>query len=664
MIQWNEAQKSAIKHISGPMLVLAGPGSGKTAVICERVRFLIEEAGINPRNILVITFTNAAAGEMKNRFLAQTPVSGVTFGTFHSIFFQILKHAYGYNGGSILRQEEKRQFLRESMTRRAPDVADEADFLSGLETEIGRVKEERMDLNYYYSTTCANEIFQKIYEDYEKKIRAAGKIDFEDMLVFTYELLSKRPDIRKLWQEKYQYILIDEFQDINKIQYDTVRLLAAPGDNLFIVGDDDQSIYRFRGARPEIMLGFEKDYPKAVKVTLNVNYRCAPAVVKAAGRVIQNNRVRYEKEISAYKEQGEQLHVCSFSSARDENKSVVEEILAWHEKGIPFEEMAVLVRTNTQPRSLLERMMEYNIPFRTKDHIPNLYDHWIVKDLVAYMNLARGPVTRRDFLQVMNRPNRYIARDMVEGSLIDLDELKEEYAGKNWMLERLDEFAGDLDILEGKTPYSAIVYIAKGIGYEDYLTEYARYRKLNVEELFELLEEIKENAKPFQSLEEWLVHMQEYKERLLQEEEKRNQNPEGVVVSTMHSAKGLEFQVVFLVDVNEGITPYRKAVVEADLEEERRMFYVALTRAKEQLYIYSVKERYGKALEPSRFLGELKVDSLALVPDAVLIHKVYGKGVVKAREGGKLTVYFPEKKMKKILDLEFCIQSQLIVMEE
>lgn len=255
--RFTKEQKTAITHHTGPMLVLAGPGSGKTTVITERIRFLTEVCGVHPGNILVITFTKAAAKEMKERYETRQSAGGgcVNFGTFHAVFFKILRFAYHYEASSIVKEEERYRVLREiACTRMQQEITDEKEFVDAVAGEISRVKNERLALERYYSANCPDEVFREIYREYDRWLRRENKIDFDDMQLLCYELLSKRPDILRQWQQKYTYVMIDEFQDINRVQYDTVRLLAAPENNLFIVGDDDQSIYRFRGARPELML--------------------------------------------------------------------------------------------------------------------------------------------------------------------------------------------------------------------------------------------------------------------------------------------------------------------------------------------------------------------------------------------------------------------------
>ncbi len=603
---FNEAQKQAIQHKEGPMLILAGPGSGKTLVITERTKALVE-SGVNPRKILVVTFTKAAAKEMKERF--QKKMEGayapVQFGTFHAIFFSILKHAYHYNVANIISPEQKRQFFKELLERYQIEPDDENEMISELESEIGLVKGERMELEYYYSKNCAADVFRKIFEDYNTMLRRKHLIDFEDMLVFTYELFVQREDILSMWQNQFEYVLIDEFQDINKVQYDIVKLLVKKHRNLFIVGDDDQSIYRFRGAKPEIMLNFENDYKEAKKIVLDTNYRCTKSITDTAALVIGQNKVRFQKNIHAFREQGQPVDIVEFLDLRKENKRVVEEICRYKEMGIPYEEMAVIFRTNTQPRALLELFMMYNIPFRMKDNIPNIYDHFVAQDMINYMRIANGNRERKLFLKLCNRPNRYISREAFEYPEVDFESLYNFYQDKPWMIDRIEQWENDLRWIAKQSPYAAINYIRKGIGYNDFLKEYAEYRRIDEEELVEVLDELQENCKPFETFGEWIEHIKQYKKELEEQKQKQMEQTVGVTMETMHSSKGLEYKVVFIIDANEEITPHHKAVIPADIEEERRMFYVAMTRAKDFLHIYYTKERYNKKLVRSRFVEEI-----------------------------------------------------------
>lgn len=614
MREFHPSQKEAIEHKDGPMMVLAGPGSGKTTVITHRVKHLVEKCGVDPSSVLVITFTRAAAREMQERFgklmeesteqTAARAASRVSFGTFHSIFFTILKYAYRYQASSIVRGEQQVLFVREIVEKLKLEVEDEHDFISALLGEISFVKSEMVDLDHYYSRNCSEEMFKQIYTGYQERMRRAGLLDFDDMLVMCHELFTKRPDILEAWQRKFRYILVDEFQDINKIQYEIVRMLAKPEDNLFIVGDDDQSVYRFRGSKPEIMLGFPGDYPEAKTVLLGVNYRSTTEIVEAASRLIRYNRKRYEKELTAARGHGRPVVTRSFADARKETLCIAGEIQSYAQAGYRPEDIAILYRTNIDPRLMVERLMEYNIPFTMKDSLPNLYEHWISKNVLAYIHIARGDLSRGTVLSIINRPNRYISRDALEDAVVSWDRVESFYQDKRWMVERVEQLRYDLRMLRSMPPLAAVSYIRRAVGYDGFLKEYALSHGLKPEELMETLEQLQESAAGYKTMEEWFGHMEDYKKRLEEQAKARQAAREGVALMTMHGSKGLEFPIVYILDANEGVTPHKKAVLDVDMEEERRMFYVAMTRAKDRLHVCWAKERYGKKQEMSRFVEE------------------------------------------------------------
>lgn len=606
-MELNSAQLEAIRHGEGPCMVLAGPGSGKTTVITQRIRYLLEHRKINPEEILVITFTKAASKEMKERFIRQTDGKYrlVTFGTFHGIYYGILKWAYKLNGEHIFSEEQKYQLLSEIVDHMQLEIEDEKEFLQGIASEISQIKNNRIALLEYESVNCSGSVFQRIFQTYEERRRQMKKLDFDDMLVLTYELFVKRLDVLAMWQRKFRYILIDEFQDINQVQYDVIRMLAQPENHLFIVGDDDQSIYQFRGARPDIMLGFERDFPGTKKIYLSVNYRSTKAIVHAAARVIRQNVDRFAKEISTENEQGDTVHIQELLHPLEESKYVLTQIQKAQERGVPAKEIAVLFRTNMEARNLVETFMEYNLPFQMREHVPNLYEHFIGRNLITYMKMALGDRSRKSFLEIMNRPNRYIGRECVERGEITFERMRQFYANKDWMVDRIDQLELDLRILKKLAPYGAIQYIRKSIGYDEFLKEYAEFRKIKFEDLEEVLHEIEERAKQFKTIEEWFVHIEEYTQELRRQAEYQKPREDAVNLMTIHAAKGLEFHTVFVIEANEEVIPYKKAKIREELEEERRLFYVAMTRAKKKLILSYVKERGGRTMASSRFLTEL-----------------------------------------------------------
>ena len=399
----NPSQLRAITHLSGPMMVLAGPGSGKTSVIVERTAYMINEGKIPASSILVVTFSRAAATEMKERFLKFVGQnrSEVTFGTFHGIFYGILKAAYHLSAANILSEEEKFSILREMTEKYGQEMAQEGDFIEEVAKEISVVKGNCISPEHYYASCCSDEIFRDIFHGYKQALKAKRKLDFDDMILCCYELFSQRQDILNAWRRKFVYILVDEFQDINSLQYKILQMLAAPVNNLFIVGDDDQSIYHFRGARPEIMLNFTKDYPKAETVLLNVNYRCSKNILRTAMKVIGCNTRRFKKQLDTPNEEGMPVTCKEFDNPREEYMCVVAALKKRMERGEDLLNTAILLRTNQESEGLINVLMEYQVPFTMKEQLPNLFRHWICRALLAYLEMAAGDRSRKNFLEIM-----------------------------------------------------------------------------------------------------------------------------------------------------------------------------------------------------------------------------------------------------------------------
>ena len=609
----NTSQLRAIAHLSGPMMVLAGPGSGKTSVIVERTYHLIHEGKAAASSILVVTFSRNAAVEMRERFLGleNKDHSGVTFGTFHGVFYGILKNTYNLGAENILSGNEKYEILKMLAGEYAQEQSQEGGFLEEIAKEISQVKAGRIAISNYYSACCPDEIFRGIYGGYRRILKERRKLDFDDMLLYCDDLFVKRPDILALWQERFKYILVDEFQDISPIQYHIIRMLSSPLDNLFIVGDDDQSIYHFRGARPEIMLRFPKDYPQARMVHLDINYRCTKQILSHASRLIGCNKVRYKKNLTTPNPDGEPVRRMDFENPQEEYLFLARTLKDRCERGEELSDTAILFRTNQEAEGLVRRLLEFQVPFVMREQLPNLFDHFICQDILSYMHLAEGDRKRAWFLRIMNRPNRYIQRDALPSGTVDFDSLMAFYQDRDWMQERITTLLTHLRILKTLPPFAAVNFIRRGIRYEDYLQEYAEYRKIKPEELFEVLDRLQDSARSARTLEEWEASMNEYREELKKQAERRDEKGDGVTVSTLHQSKGLEYKNVYILNVNEGSIPYRKAVLPDALEEERRLLYVGMTRAKERLTLCLVKREYDRKREPSRFLQEAGLERAA-----------------------------------------------------
>lgn len=611
----NRGQDEAIKHGNGPCMVLAPPGSGKTLIVTERTRYLIEESGVRPDQILVITFTRFAAREMKERFERLTAGKNysVTFGTFHSIFYGILKCAYGIGANNLMSEKESSVLLQEVLDRTdiesTPEVEDEEELVRELLREVGIVKNGLCHLKDFHSKYLTQDEFAEVFRSYEHQKKELKKFDFDDMLVQCYALFRKKPEILQGWQKRFQYILIDEFQDINRVQYEVIRMLAAPRYNLFVVGDDDQSIYGFRGAKPELMLYMKQEFPSLRTISLTVNYRSTEFITGAAARVILHNDTRFYKRVQSFRGRGQNVHVQEVLDEQEEAQYVTEEIQKKMDQGIKPGEIAVLFRAAVQARMISEILSEHRIPFEMRDYVTNFYRHFIVKDMMAYLQLAAGKRDRSLFLTICNRPLRYLARNSMENRQVNFEDLRKFYCDKDWMLDIIDQFDVDVRMMKNMAPYAAIQYIRKKIGYDDFLKEYAEKHQISWKQLMDVMAELEERSKNFKSYDEWEIHIAKYTQELEEQQAKarkiKGERENKVQLMTIHSAKGLEFEDVFVIHANEGEIPHQKAEKKDEIEEERRLFYVALTRAKNNLCISYITQKNGNSIKPSRFVEEL-----------------------------------------------------------
>ena len=611
----NRGQDEAIKHGNGPCMVLAPPGSGKTLIVTERTRYLIEESGVRPDQILVITFTRYAAREMKERFERLTAGKNYpgTFGTFHSIFYGILKCAYGIGANNLMSEKESSVLLQEVLDQTniesTPEVEDEEELVRELLREVGMVKNGLCHLKDFHSKYLTQDEFAEVFRSYEHQKKELKKFDFDDMLVQCYALFRKKPEILQGWQKRFQYILIDEFQDINRVQYEVIRMLAAPRYNLFVVGDDDQSIYGFRGAKPELMLYMKQEFPSLRTISLTVNYRSTEFITGAAARVILHNDTRFYKRVQSFRGRGQNVHVQEVLDEQEEAQYVTEEIQKKLDQGIKPGEIAVLFRAAVQARMISEILSEHRIPFEMRDYVTNFYRHFIVKDMMAYLQLAAGKRDRSLFLTICNRPLRYLARNSMENRQVNFEDLRKFYCDKDWMLDIIDQFDVDVRMMKNMAPYAAIQYIRKKIGYDDFLKEYAEKHQISWKQLMDVMAELEERSKNFKSYDEWEIHIAKYTQELEEQQAKarkiKGERENKVQLMTIHSAKGLEFEDVFVIHANEGEIPHQKAEKKDEIEEERRLFYVALTRAKNNLCISYITQKNGNSIKPSRFVEEL-----------------------------------------------------------
>ena len=607
----NTAQQKAVCHETGPMLVLAGPGSGKTTVLLCRISRLLGRGLAKPQEILALTFSKAAAEEMKSRFENLNGASGVSFGTFHSIFFRILRSRYGWNVEQIFQEEERRNILRNSIEAEKWDIPDLEEYISQFFSQLSLMNSELEQPNRFTPTGMPVEEFRKLYRAYEGYKERHEKLDFDDMLTQCYQLLREDAAVREYWQRKYKFILVDEFQDVNQAQFACLQILAEKHQNLFVVGDDDQSIYAFRGARPDFLLHFPTLYPAAKKVTLNTNYRSTERIVNLAERVIGNNEVRFVKNMKGIGEAGDKVTFFLAEDAAKEAAHIAEKIGRLLDEGMPLTEIAVIYRTNLQGGAFARELYKRGIPYDLRDNSGNVYEHWVAKDLLAYLLLAENEESDSALRRILNKPKRYIGKDLLaEAETMPYTLLRSFFVCpslKGWQEENLENLRIDLNQIRKRTPYDAVKYIRKVIGYDEYLEEFAAYRRTSAQVLQEIADEIMETAKDCADVRSFREQLERLSLQMKEQSRKKGQKRNGVALMTMHGAKGLEFRAVFLPSLVEGIVPHEKGM--DTVAEERRLFYVAMTRASEKLCLSAILQRYEKERKPSRFLAEMGLDA-------------------------------------------------------
>lgn len=599
----SKIQLDAVRVTEGPALIIAGPGSGKTTVLTNRIKFLIEEHKVAPEEILVITFSKAAALEMRTRFYSMCEDSfyPVTFGTFHSVFFQIIHIQYHYNTSHILTLQKKRELMRLALKRSRIIDYPENELVDTLLKEVAYYKNTNESADFKSDTNINSEMWKIAYKQYRDLQIAENKIDFEDMLLIVRNLFRKKSEVLTHYRSIYKYILIDEYQDINDIQYDCVRMLAGDRANLWVCGDDDQSIYGFRGANPKIMLSFTDDYPNAAVVKLTDNYRSSKRIVEAAGRVIAENRNRFNKDIRGMGADGIPVELIHTKDEEEEDSRILEMI---NNTDKPYTDIAILLRTNIQATRFADLLRRNDIPYSIKDSVVNPFMNAFFFDILSYLRLRDSMVSQSDFsirdlLRILNKPSRYLRSDLINTGAKCLDEVIESLSGNLMYSQPLKVLKVQLRSMEKMDMYESINFIRKGIGYDNYM----KLRLMNRDRFSEYMENmnwIQDMAKTCDDLNE-LIYLSEHYEEMVKGNE--NAAGEGVHLMTYHGSKGLEFDTVILPRINEGVVPGNRSRDTESIEEERRMFYVAMTRAKNRLIIsFKIGTRLKPAL-PSRFIN-------------------------------------------------------------
>ena len=683
----NDRQKEAVVNTDGPMLILAGAGSGKTKVLTTKVAYLIEEKNIDPNNILAITFTNKAAKEMKERIFKLEGNSAfyIQISTFHSFGLKILKEnceLLGYEKNfTILDSDDSLSIIKKIMKELNIDANKYNP--KAIKNVISNNKNEIIDPEKYslYVNTDFDEIALEVYRKYEKSLKINNAVDFDDLLILPLKLFNNNPGVLQKYQEKYKYVFIDEYQDTNEPQYILSKMISAKYKNITVVGDADQAIFTWRGANYKNILNFEKDYKDAKVVLLEENYRSTKTILNAANNVIKNNKVRKEKNLWTQNEEGSKITYYKAFDEKDESNYVVNEIKKLIEKGVNPKDICVLYRANAQSRTVEEAFLTSNISYNIVGSYA-FYNRKEIKDLIAYLKLIYNNKDDVSLLRVINYPKRGIGNKAIENlaiksnvldkSLYEVIDSGKELKFKN-MIEEIKKEESHLTLTE------LIDVVLDKSGMKKSLED---EKSIEADIRLENLEEFKSIAKAME-INEGIVSLEELLDKLAlvsDVSEQKNDNEDKVTLMTMHAVKGLEYDYVFVIGVEEGLFPHSNSLESNDeLEEERRLCYVAITRAKKKLYLINARSRilYGKVSSnvPSRFINEIsdeyietigkkedsnvfkpKIDKNKMMnedndlhPGDMVNHDKYGFGVVVTIDGSIATISFKRDGLKKLM---------------
>ena len=617
----NEKQKEAVMYNDGPLLIIAGAGAGKTKTLTTKIAYLLEEKLAKPYEVLAITFTNKAAKEMKERLylLIGSEAKKLTVSTFHSFGLKILRENFsrlGYDKNFVIMDADDSLTVVKKIIK---DMGYDPKIYSpkAIRNKISSCKNERITPTMYqrYAVSDYEKVIQEVYERYEKKLIQNNSVDFDDLLLLPIKLFQENPDVLNAYQDLYQYILVDEYQDTNEAQYILTKMLSEKNRKLTCVGDDSQSIYSFRGANYKNILNFEKDYPDAKTILLEQNYRSTSTILDAANQVIKNNKQRKDKNLWTARGVGEKIKYYRAYNEKEEAQYVVRKIKELIHSGVEYREIAVLYRTNAQSRVMEEELLKENLPYRVIGSF-YFYSRREIKDLIAYLRLIHNSKDNVSLLRVINTPKRGIGLKTIENltnkadtegiSIYDAIESGKELAFKE-TIEKLKQIAEEVTLTE---------LIDKVLDASGLRQELESEKTLDAEIRLENLEEFKSITKSFEereglvSLEEFLLEIS-----LISDVEEYKEDNNRINLMTVHSVKGLEFEHVFVIGMEEGLFPHMNSLMESgEIEEERRLCYVAITRAKDDLHLINARRRtlFGnEQVNPaSRFLSEISSDLL------------------------------------------------------
>ncbi len=601
MNQLNNEQYRAVTHCDGPMLVVAGPGSGKTYVLVKHIEFLIKERKISPENILVLTFSKEAAYEMQSRFLSNDKEKSypVCFGTFHSVFYYILRTEGKFESKEVLTLKKKKQLLSSVALKKGIRKYNDAGWLTTMLSIIS-LKKSGCIGSYKQLNESQQEDLNLIYDAYMQLCRNEEAIDFDDMIYECLQLLGSNSRIREKWQNRFKYILVDEFQDIDHNQYEILKLLAGEKRNLFCVGDDDQSIYSFRGAVPKLMFKFVEDNKNISIVKLTVNYRCTVNVIESSLKLIGKNKARFDKKIAPRMQaQKGRISCRCFIDRKSENSycvEVIRKLLAENR------EVGVLYRNNRTGDLLEEYLKKEEISYGREGNGISYYDREYVKDIITYLQLSYKE-DRDKYIRIMNKPERGLLREGFREGAFERGCVRDYFRYDKEATGKLEKLFRDIDFIKELNPYAAVNYILNGIEMRKYIKE-TYFGNLDGEEFEDVIKELFAHAENFGSVREWLEFVNAESSN---EKAKERGNYKGLRLMTIHASKGLEFDNCIIIGLQEGLFPTKMSNTEELMEEERRLFYVALTRSRNDVWLIGRRrDNYGK--RESRFISEAGIE--------------------------------------------------------
>ena len=599
---FTEAQKRAIESKARAVLVVAGPGSGKTTVLTERLVYLLKN-GAEAKSCLLLSFTRASSKEMALRF-AKRGIAGNSphFSTIHALCLSLLREVRGIEREGLVNLYEKMDWLSAYFLEKGIAREEVEELLLNYGNQISYFKSITEEERMHFLREEKNEDFLPLFQYYEKMRKLRGKLDFEDLLIEVLLELQKNTRIADSWKSRFSYILVDEFQDLSLIQYAILKALSEKGTSLFVVGDEDQSIYGFRGASPDILFRFAGDFPDCERIFLADNFRSKEEIVLLSRRLIGKNKKRFQKPLTGRRGRGGKAKYFLLETGVEEAVLLAEHVESLLREGCPPEEIAVLCRSKMQITPLLPGFMERGIPIVVVEELSNVFQHFIGKDILAYLRLAKNKESSQELVQILSKPYRGLRREKILHKDSGLSDLKR--AAKTLKeREETEKLEKHLEALSKLNPKEAILFIRKEIGYEKYLEDFAKKKNKDFTEWWESLEEITAMSEGYPDLDAFFRFVTEFNRRAL--ERRKPEEEKGIRFMSYHSAKGLEFDEVFLPDCIEGIIPDGRAKKPEEIEEERRSFYVALTRARKGIHIYVTKTRYSKKVYPSRFIPEL-----------------------------------------------------------